>query len=270
MSKDTSNAKLEVIPAAKMAVAPKLIDGTDKVTAKKLDKLFTDANTGMRRIVALGLFAIEVKETKLKHSQFGPWLAANCPKLATVDSVTGNAKPSRALSGYMDLTKNVLESVGFDTIEKYLATVAKFANDANLGGGKFLLIAEKKVPEDLRDVHDKICSLVDGKSQRSLFMEFKQAEEDVDGSLKKKRGRLKGQGGASAEQRAAAAEREEQARLEQLTESITESNTFELEIADANGLGKMDSRLLAEFITARETSVAFARRVLESRKGAKA
>ena len=255
--------EVEVLKPVKLAFNANLKGGGDAVAAKQMNKLFTEAQTGMRRIVALGLFAWELKETRLKHGEFGTWLAAHCPKLATVDPVTGKGVASRALRGYMDLTKGVLESVGFDTVEKYLAAASGFSTAMN--GGKFLLCPDKKVPDDVKPLREKIFELVDGKTQRALFLEFKQAKEDEEGNAKPKRGRMKGQGGVSAEQRAAAAEREEQARLEELAEQITESNEFELQIADATGLGKMDSRLLEKFITARETSVAYARRVLESR-----
>ena len=60
-------------------------------------------------------------------------------------------------------SKNVLEAVGFETIEKYLETAAKCANDAHLGNGKFLLIKDSKVPGPLKEVHQKICELVDGR-----------------------------------------------------------------------------------------------------------
>ena len=59
--------------------APSVKIGNDAELGKHLMKLFTDAQNGMRRVVAFGLFAWEIKETKLKHGQWGPWLAENAP-----------------------------------------------------------------------------------------------------------------------------------------------------------------------------------------------
>ena len=228
--------KLEVLPPVKLALAANLKSGNDAAAAKQLNKLFTEAQNGMRRVVALGLFAWEIKEGQLKHGEFGPWLGENCPKLATVDSVTGKAKPSRALQGYMELTKNVLESCGCPTIGKYLETVAKCANDAHLKPGQFLLIADKKVPETLAPMREKIFELVDGKTQRALFMEFKQADED---GGKPKHGRLKGQGGATKEQRVAAEERERQERITEKTLKAEEIANWLVLMSDDKGLGEI-------------------------------
>jgi hypothetical protein len=233
-----SAGAVQVLAPEKPAKLVELKDGTDAKTAQHLTRLFTDANNGMRRIVALGLFAWEVKETKLKHGEWGPWLAAHCPKLTTVDSDTKKVKPSRALQSYMDLTRSVLENVGFPTIEKYLATVAKCANDAHLGAGKFLLVADKKVPEDLRDVHQKICQLVDGKTQKALFSIFQQAEDDGE-TIKVKHGRLKGQGGATKEQRANAEELESQEQITERKLKAVEIAEWLVVMADDQGLGQI-------------------------------
>jgi hypothetical protein len=179
---------------ASASVAPTLSDGQDKTTAKELTKRFSDAQSGMRRIVALGLFAWEIKETKLKHGQWGAWLSAHCPKLTRIDQATNQPKPSTALSGYMDLTRGVLDNLGF-TVEKYLAHISNSRLPGICQGGKYLLLPDKKLPAEVLPLKEKICSLVDGKTQRQLFLEFKQT--DADG--KPKVGRLQGQGGKAGE-----------------------------------------------------------------------
>lgn len=227
---------LEVVkPVPKMANIAILKSGDDAATAKQLTKLFGEAQNGMRRVVALGLFAWEIKERQLKHGQFGAWLAVHCPKLATVDEKTGKAFSSRALRGYMDLTKSVLESVGFKTIGKYLDEAEQFAGVKNLKHGGFLLLADKKVPDSARPLRDKICELVDGKTQRQLFLEFKQSDDEG----KKKIGRLKGQGGATKAQRANAAERETQERITEKTLKAEEIADWLLEMSDDKGLGEI-------------------------------
>ncbi len=229
-------SSVEVLKPTKLVPAVNLQSGNDAAAAKQLNKLFADAQNGMRRVLALGLFAWEIKEGQLDHGEFGAWLAKHCPKLATENSITGKPVPSRALSGYMELTKNVLESCGCPSIKNYLATVAKFADDANLKPGQFLLIADKKVPESLAPMREKIFSLVDGKTQRALFMEFKQCEED---SAKPKRGRLKGQGGATKEQRANAEELERQERITERTLKAEEIADWLIEMSDDAGFGEI-------------------------------
>jgi hypothetical protein len=191
----------------------------------------------MRKIIALGLAAWEIKENQLKHGEWGPWLAAHAPGLCRPDSVTGKPKASHALSNYMELTKNVLENIGFTSIGKYLATVAKFPLQGGIcGGGGFLLLAEKKVKGEFKPLRDKICALVDGKTQRQLFLEFKQADED---SNKPKRGRLKGHGGATKEQRANAEERERQERITERKLRAEEIAEWLTEMSDDAGLGEI-------------------------------
>ena len=257
-----TTAALEVLPPAKMAFNAILKTGDDAATAKQLNKLFTEAQNGMRRVIALGLFAWQVKETQLKHGEFGAWLATHCPKLATLDAM-GKPHASRALRGYMELTKNVLEGVGFSTIEKYLDEAAKFSGNKSLNHGGFLLIADKKVPESVKPLREKICQLVDGKTQRQLFLEFKQADEDDN---KPKRGRLKGSSGLTKEMREKAAARAEQERINELEETVTERIDWLLEIADAKNLGAMESKLIKKFCDAADTASGFGKRTLESRK----
>ena len=112
-------------------------------------------------------------------------------------------------------------------------------------------------------VREKLDAEIAGKSCRQLFLELKQVDEED--PTKVKRGRLKGQGGATAAQRAAAQQAEEEGRILELTENIKTANLFELEIADAKGLGTQSDQVLKDFILARETSLGYARRVLASR-----
>jgi hypothetical protein len=261
---------LEVLPPAPEmklpAIIPKLKSGDDTAVGKQLVKEFNDAQTGMRRIVALGLHAWEIKESLLKHGEWGPWLAVNAPSLCRPDSVTGKPKASHALSNYMELTKGVLESVGFSTIGKYLEEKSKFPHGGNLKKGNFLLIADKQVPVEMKPLREKICALVDGKTQRQLFLEFKQAEEDENGGRKVKRGQLPGSKGLTKEMREKAAQRAEQERINELEETLVERIDWLKEIADAKNLGAMDSKLLKKFAEAADIASGFAKRVLEARK----
>ena len=126
-----------------------------------------------------------------------------------------------------------------------------------------MLISDKKVPEGLKDVREKICAVVDGKTQRSLFMEFKQADDDD--SPKPKRGQLKGSKGLTKEMREAAALKAEQARITELEETILERIDWLLEIADAKNLGMMDSKLIQKFCIAADTASGYGKQVMTSR-----
>ena len=77
------HTEVEVLKPVKVALNATLKGGNDALAAKQLNKLFTEAQNGMRRVIALGLFAWEIKEGQLKHGEFGAWLAEHCPKLAT-------------------------------------------------------------------------------------------------------------------------------------------------------------------------------------------
>jgi hypothetical protein len=244
-------------PVAKI---PTLNDGHDQAAAKQLTKLFTDAQTGMRRIVALGLFAWEIKEQKLKHGEFGPWLAAHCPKLVRSDSSTGKPKPSNALSSYMELTKGVLDQLGF-TVEKYLKHISSNSLGGGIcHGGKYLLLPDKKLPQDVLPLKEKICALVDGKTKCQLFSEFKQAEEDDTGTVKPKRGRLKGQGGATKVQRENAQQLAEAGRIDAMEIEATRISEWLLEHADDQHLGLINEHSRGQLLDALDTAAGYLRR----------
>lgn len=263
--------ELEVVSNSKRAgnlkPAPKLKSGNDEVVAKQLGKFFADAQNGMRRIVALGLFAWELKETQLKHGEFGAWLEAHAPKLCTPDDKTGKAKPSRALSGYMALTKNVLESVGFPTINKYLGHISNSQTMRICHDGKFLLLPDKKIPAEVKPLRDKICSLIDGKSQRQLFLEFKQAEEDDDGNAKVKRGQLKGSKGLTKEQREAAKLREEQERIEDLELASDDTVKWLEKNCDDKNVGAISEKKAARLLEAVQYAQDYLTNLIKQRGG---
>ena len=245
--------------------APTLNDGHDQVIAKELRARYKDAQTGLRRVVAFGLLAWEVKEEKLKHGQFGAWLAANVPELTMTDSATGKPKPSVTLNTYMGLTKGVLESCGF-TVGKYLSHISNSQQLRICHGGKYLLLADKKLTEEARPLKNKICDLIDGKTQKRLMLKFKQAEEDSTGTAKPKRGNLSGRG-CTKEHRAAAQAAEDEAHLTELTLSSEDTAKWLLENADHKRIGALDDTHFAALLEAIETARGYMLAVQASRKG---
>ena len=239
---------------------PSLSNGHDAATAKELLKRYTDAQTGMRRVVAFGLLAWEVKETKLKHGEWGPWLAAHAPALCRTDAATGKPKSSHALDTYMSLTKGVLESLGF-TVSKYLNHISNSPEGGICHNGKYLLLADKTLPAEARALKARICELVDGKTQRQLFLDFKQAEDDGSGGLRAKHGRLKGQGGASKEQREAAQQAATSAEHEAIRTRAANTAEWLLEVADDAHLGvALDTAEKTTLLEALDTAAGYLRR----------
>ena len=257
---------LEVVSPA--VVAPRLKSGDDELTAKELVSRFAEAQNGMRRIMALGLFAWEIKVLHLKHGEWSPWLVGWAPELTRTDSKTGKVKASAALSNYMALAKDVLESHKL-TIKKYLGIVSNSHDVGICRGGKFLLLPDAEVPEEIRPLREKICKSVDGKSRRQIMLGFKQVEDDGDGNLKVKRGRRKGEGGATKEQRDSAAERDEKDRLENIKCEATNLIGWINQNADNDHLGKIEDETFNDLLTAAAHLVIYMRPVAASRQGLK-
>jgi phosphoribosylcarboxyaminoimidazole (NCAIR) mutase len=268
MNQKPINLDLEVVPAMKMpAKIPKLKDGKDAEAAERLGKMFDDAQTGMRRIIALGMFAWELKQGQLKHGEFGAWLAAHKPELATAHSKTGAPMASRALQGHMVITRDVLAEAGFPTIKAYLGGFAKSASNADLDGGRFLLIEDKKVPQELKPLRDKICAMVDGKTAKQLNLQYSRSDEDEDEEVAKpKRGALPGSKGLTKEMREKAALKKEQERINELEVEIIEETGWLDEITDAKNLGMMPDKVLRKFAERAQAAAAFATATLEARK----
>ncbi len=144
------------MPALREAVGlPSKTPG--KQEAKQITKLYQDAQNGMRRVVALGLYCHQVKEN-LPHGEFAKWIEANC-----------NDVSYQSVRAYMLLASNVLEASGLQ-----IASVLTICQ-----GGKALLLPDKKVPADAKSVVSKICDMIDGKSQRQLMVEFREEEAEA-------------------------------------------------------------------------------------------
>lgn len=142
---------LTVVPKA-----PELKSGRDsKAVAKELDKLITDAESGLRRIVTAGLFILEITQD-LPHGQFGPWMQANLPQ-----------RSRETVFRWKALALNIMEACGLKVAQCHFSTPLH----------KVMALPAAKVPKDAKEVREKIDSLIEGKTYRQLFFEFKSAEE---------------------------------------------------------------------------------------------
>lgn len=199
-----------------------------EAAAEKFGQLHLEAKTGLRRVVAFGLFCFEMQEVHLKQGQFGPWLAQYYPECARTDSKTGRPKASSALSCWMKLTEDTLEAVGLQ-VNQYLAQVHSF----RVGSGDLLLLPDNKVPKSAQPLRGQICDVLDGKTARQLMLEFKQVNED--GEVK--RGRLPGCKGTTRDQRDSANERKRAEQVAEASEGADEWARLTLEQCDDQHLG---------------------------------
>ena len=174
------------------ATIPTLKPGYDAAEiSSQFKSSFADAQSALQRVIAFGIFAAHVKFNCLKHGQFGGWVKGECGE-----------KAYRSVRSYLNLTDGVLKACGVRSLK---AAVSKWQTLPICHRGEFLLANAANIPEAVQPLRDKVLKLIENKTQRQLFFEFKQAEEDEEGNARVKRGRLKGQGGATAAQRAARA-----------------------------------------------------------------
>jgi hypothetical protein len=135
-------------------------EGDDQV-ARRLTEMFRDAQAALCRFVAFGLYAFEVKEG-LKHGEFGPWIKEHCPDI-----------PWRTAQHYMAITKGLLYACG-SLVEDYIQMRKRCAFAQ---GGELILKDPADLPELVRPLAAKMRSLIEGKTARQLFLEFKTADE---------------------------------------------------------------------------------------------
>jgi hypothetical protein len=133
-------------------------------------------------------------------------------------------------------------------------------------GGKFLLLPPKKLSDAATKLKDEICNRVDGKTAKQIRLAFGQVEEDETGAVKPKRGRLKGQGGASKEQRAAAAAAEEKARVDEIEIKADGFCAWIDEHCDDKGLGLINEKVFDKLCDRAEFLWNFCRDLRNARK----
>ena len=161
---------------------PTLPKGNDAAVAEQLHKLVTEANDGLRRILAAGFF-IECIAGELRHGQLGPWLEAHCPHV-------GQSTVYR----WRELARNVAREAGVK-----IPTVGIL--EGAFQGGNFLTLSTDELPNELFEARARIDEIITGKTAMQLYFELKQTENG-----KVKVGRLKGQGGREADRPATPSE----------------------------------------------------------------
>ena len=203
-SPETDLAKLYPKP-------PVLKHGNDKARAKQLNKLIKDAESGLVRILKVGFF-LECLADDLPHGMLGPWVEVHCNR------------EWRTVQRWKQVAAGVGDVLGISLKQRLEYKLHEV-----------LSLPMSKVPEGLKSVREKIDAEIKGKSYRQLFLELKQVDEA--NPTKPKLGRLKGQGGASKEQRANAAELEAQELINEKKLKAVEIAEWLTENSDEAGLG---------------------------------
>ncbi len=157
------------VATGKLSKAPRLQKGDDKQVAAELGRLVRDAQDGTRRILICGLF-IETIVANLKHGELGPWIDAH-------EAEIGAKRAS--VFGWRDFSAEVMKQVGLQKSN---------ALDFSLPLHEALALPPAKVPEDVREVREKIDELIAGKSVRQLQFQFRECEAIGDELVRTGRG----------------------------------------------------------------------------------
>ena len=220
-SRPSPNTSRETHLATRYPVAPVLKHGNDAKRAKELNKLIKDAESGLVRILKVGFF-LECLADDLPHGMLGPWVEAHCNR------------EWRTVRRWKQVSAGVGEALGI-TLQQRLEYKLH----------EVLSLPLKKVPEQLKEVRQKIDAEIAGKSYRQLFLELKQVHEED--ATKPKRGRRKGEGGNSAEALERARLLAEQEEIAALNLWCEETATGIMERADDAGLGRPGVKDSAEY-----------------------
>lgn len=233
----------------KLTKIPKLKSGNDEKVAEKLDEVIRDADSGLRRIIIAGFF-LERIAAELKHGEFKPWVKAHC------------AESSRSsIYGWKMLAKNIM-----DVVKLKSPALLDFSTPVH----EMLALPAAEVPKEQKELRRKIDEIIEGKSARQLFAEFKQTEgPDADGFMKPKVGRKKGHGGASVAQRAAAKAAMEAGSIEAMELWVIDTAEIITENADDAHWGRIDDGKVKQLLEAFQLGSDYLKGLINRRKAVK-
>jgi hypothetical protein len=245
---------------------PKLNTRDDAVAAQNLVCLSSEAELDLRKVIALGLAAWEIKEQRLGHGQWGRWLATHAPVFSQPDAITGRPKAASQLLSHMELAKNVLALAGFPSIESWLKEVAKFPKSGICSEGKFLLLPESEVPAGALPLRQKICALVEGKTRRQLSCRSRLMKQSTQADTEEVRLDSKPPAIPSWWHSDSATAMNEELDLSQFANKLVTYSDWVLRIVNVADLAMTPDDVIKKFCEATEAAAALARRVLETRQ----
>lgn len=146
-----------------------LRDGGDAEAAERLRGFLRDAQDGVRRIAIAGAYCDWIV-SQLPHGRLSDWLAVHVP----------------------DMHERTVRKWRQFALDLFAA--AKRPRGAGITVPTYKLLAANvdELPEEDRDARAAVEEILAGKTYRQLTFEFRQTEQDADGNLRVKRGRLKG------------------------------------------------------------------------------
>lgn len=225
---------------------PALPGGNDAEVAAVGLRLLKQANEGLLAAVALGFWADWVK-ANLPSGTFERWIEAHLQVTAlTVWRWRATAKRMCELAGVKVSREKLFDNKREQTPVHEL-----------------LLLPDRQVPAEHRAIIGKLREVaLEAKSQRAVIpklfdgaatLDLVQCEDGPDGLPAPKRGRRKGEGGASKTQRAVAAAQREEDHLADVTDRAEMLARDMLALADDRHLGLVDEALLARVAQAHAT-----------------
>lgn len=190
-------------------------------TLASLARHLRDADDGFRRVVKAGLY-IEWIAANLPHGQLMEWLQTHCPDIS-----------NNTILRWRTMAKNLCEWSGL-----------KFAKLANLTvpADRLLDLPVSELPTNIQAAREKMDEVLDSaRTPKQLFLDmgFKQGELDAAGYPRAKRGRAKGEGGASKEQRATAQQLEARERITATSLKAESTAEWLLDQSDDEGFGHL-------------------------------
>jgi hypothetical protein len=206
----------------------------DCQAAQTLRRLAAESPADLRKTVALGLAAWELKELRLQHGEWGVWLADHVPTLCRPDSATGKPKAVTRLLQHMELAKNVLACAGFPSLEEYFATIAELNEPNVCAGARYLLLPETQVPPAVRPLRRRLRTLLDGCLRPPTTEDAHLSEER---------------------------------RLIELQRELKRQTKWIAQQMNIESVALLPSGVIEQFCEAAEAAALLGRRVLETRKG---
>jgi hypothetical protein len=136
--------------------------------AKKISKAYSEAKSSVdlaiRKVIVCGLL-LQAQKSRLKHGEFGRWLASSCPEISWKTACSW-MKTARIACR----ENSVAPDSSFDSVPLYDA----------------LQSPPSKLSPAARSVRDRIFQFVDGRSQRSLTLSPKENNSPEKGETKQR------------------------------------------------------------------------------------
>lgn len=240
--------------------SPALPGGNDAEVAAVGLRLLKQANEGLLAAVALGFWADWVK-ANLPSGTFERWIEAHLQVTALT------------VWRWRATAKRMCELAGIQVSRVKLFDFKREQTPVH----ELLLLPDGQVPAEHRAIIAKLREVaLEAKSQRAVIpklidgaatLDLVQCEDGADGLPTPKRGRRKGEGGASKQQRAVAAAQREEDHLADVTDQAEALATAMLALGDDRHLGLVDDALLARVTEAHATLGDYLAELAERRGG---